>query len=210
MLPPLATPSDAAALGYSLPAGTAQALLTRASTRIRTYTKQQVTRVTDDVQTYRITDGSVRLPQRPADKPTVVLVTNQFGLSYPLTYFTWDGWILECPHKRPSLYWQPWNIWALGWTGLCLCTAFTATVTYSHGFTVIPDGLLDVTCSIAERISNTAAGMESGVRSEGIGDYTVTFSVESLDTASGLLPGEKQTIDGIFGNRSRTSTIQMR
>src|ERR1051326_7851436 len=199
MLPPLASPSDAVALGYSLPADKAQAVLTRASTRIRSYSRQQITRVENDTQTYRLTDGAIRLPQRPADKPTAVVANNQFGVSFPLTYFTWDGWLLECPHKRPSLYWQPWNIWPLDWAGLCLCTAFTATVTYGPGFTPLPDELVDLNCSVAERIGNTAAGMESGIRSEGVGDYTVTFSTDSLDTASGLLPGEKLTVDQIFG-----------
>ena len=210
MLPPLANPSDATALGYSLPPATAQALLTRASTRIRSYSKQQVTRVENDVQTYRITDGGIRLPQRPADKPIAVVANNQFGVGFPLTWYTWDGWLLECPHRRPALDWQPWNIWPMGWAGMCLCTAFNATVTYSHGFTTLPDELLDVTCSVADRLANTAAGMESGVRSEGVGDYTVTFSVESLDTASGLLPGEKVTIDQIFGAKQRAATIQLR
>lgn len=210
MLPPLANPSDAVALGYTLPPATAQALLTRASSRIRSYSKQQVARVENDVQTYRIIDGGIRLPQRPADRPSAVVANNQFGVGFPLTWYTWDGWLLECPHRRPTLYWQPWNIWPLDWSGMCLCTAFTATVTYSHGFTTNPDELIDLTCSVAERLANTAPGMESGVRSEGVGDYTVTFSVESLDTASGLLPGEKVTVDQIFGNKPRATTIQMR
>lgn len=210
MLPPLASPSDATDLGYTIPDAKAEGLLTRASTRIRSYTKQQVTRVEDDVQTYRITDGMIRLPQRPADKPTVVVANNQLGVSFPLTYFTWDGWLLACPHRQPSLFNSTWQFLQFNLLGPCLCTAFTATVTYSHGYITLPDQLIDVTCSIAERLANTVPGMESGVRSEGVGDYTVTFAVESIDTASGLLPGEKATLDDIFGNKQRATTIELR
>jgi hypothetical protein len=211
-LPALATASDLTRFGYPAIATT---FLDRASVRVRAYTKQTLTRVVNDtVPNLRTVDGSVRLPQRPADKPTAVAVDNGLGLVTPIQAWGFNGRRVICPHILSREHWHRWDWssttagWPGPWLAACLCVATTVTLTYSHGYTVIPDPVLDIVCSVAVRLAYTPMGMESGIRQESVGDYGVTYSVDSLDTASGLLPGEKASLDRILG-RPRAGTIAL-
>jgi hypothetical protein len=210
----LATTTDATRLGYNLPADRAGALLDRASVRVRAYPRQTITRVVGDVAILRPLSGSVRLPQRPADKPTAVTADNGLGTNVAVPVWGWNNRRIICPHVLPR-WWLGYSWWPYlptypyPWLTVCICSAATVTVTYSHGFAVVPDEILDVTCAVAERLGNTPAGMETGIRSESVGDYSVTYSVESIDAASGLLPGEKATLDKAFGTRRKFGTIQL-
>lgn len=58
-------------------------------------------------------------------------------------------------------------------------------VTYTHGYTIIPRDVAGVVLSIAKRLYDNPAG--STVRSETLGDYSVTYDA----TAGGLLPHEE-------------------
>lgn len=214
-LPPLATTADATRLGYTLPAATADALLDRASVRVRAYTRQTVTRVEADTVSLRPVHGAIILPQRPADRPTTIMADDGFGLTWNIPGFWWDGRRVRCPHQAPAyqldqlfrLYAAPFSDWTY-WPYQCLCVAPLAWVTYSHGWTSVPDEITDVVCAIAERLGNTEPGMEAGIRTESVGDYSITYGVDSLQSASGLLPGEKLALDRIFG-RPRMGTIPL-
>lgn len=210
-LPALATAADMTRFGYPT---VSAALLDRASVRVRAYSRQTLTRVLDDTVTgLRTVTGSVRLPQRPADKPTAVFVDNGLGYVTPIQTWGFNGRRVICPHILPRQHWARWDwspstVWPGPWLAACLCVASTVNLTYSHGYTEIPDPILDVVCSVAARLANTPMGMESGIRQESVGDYAVTYSIDSLDTASGLLPGEKATLDRILG-RPRAGTIAL-
>lgn len=211
---PLATMDDAARFGYNLPADPqGSSLLDRASTRVRLYTKQTVTRVVDDVVELRPLSGYVILPQRPADKPTDVKVDDGLGNIYPVPFWGWNGHRVICPHQlRSGLFGYTWwptpPAYPYPWLGPCICRAKQVIVTYSHGWTTVPDSVLDVVCSIANRLAAGTPGMEAGVRQEGVGDYNVTYASDALQSASGLLPGEEKTLDRIF-SYPRAGTIQL-
>ncbi|MGR7002808.1 hypothetical protein ACU686_40500 [Yinghuangia aomiensis] len=166
MTDPLATPLDAERLGYDLPEGKAEQLLARASNRLRRAAGQPITSATSTVR-LPVDRGEVVLPSPPVTAVTAVAVVACDQTTNPITGWCWDG------GDRI--------------TGVC---AAAAQVTFTHGYPVVPEELVDLTCSVAERLGNTTAGMTAGVRSESIDDYSVTYAAEAVETASGLLPGE--------------------
>ncbi|MFC4897932.1 hypothetical protein ACFQVD_26490 [Streptosporangium amethystogenes subsp. fukuiense] len=81
------------------------------------------------------------------------------------------------------------------------CRPADVNATYTHGLATIPDELLELVCSVAVRLGATAdaTGMEAGIRSESIDDYSVTYASDALTTASNLLPGEESALRQILG-----------
>ncbi|MET8985835.1 hypothetical protein ABZW49_10340 [Nonomuraea wenchangensis] len=186
---PLASPADAARLGYALPEGREAEFLARASARLR---REAGRPISSTVSTLRlpVDGGTVRLPGGPiTDVSAVVRLAEDGGSA--LTGWRWDG--RERIHGIPL------------WCG-------DIAVTYTHGFAVIPDELLDLVCSVAMRLSSTddAAGMEAGIRSESIDDYQVTYAAEAVETASGLLPGEASQLAGFLGSAPGAYVVRPR
>lgn len=167
-LPPLATPSDASAWGYTLPPADAEALLNRASVRIRRAAEQPITPSAVSVQL--ATDGRrVELPAPPVvSVQTVQAVNPADGTLTTVTGWWWDGERLRLPD----------------------CSAVRVQVAYTRGWQTVPDGIVELTCQVASRLANTPAGMDIGIRSRQIDDYSETFAVEQMDVAGDLLPGE--------------------
>lgn len=195
----LATPEDAAAFGYSLPAGTADALLARASARVRGYTRQHLSRVEDDVVTLPARYGRVRLPQRPADKPTRVEIN---GVVFAEgTNWQWDAVTQSIVNVSAAL---PIGNLPEGFAPL----ASNVTVTYSHGYVTLPDELREIVCAVASRLASGSGGMEQGIRSEQTGDVQITYASDALASASSLLPGEKAALDVYLG-RLRTLSMEL-
>lgn len=195
----LATVADAATFGYSLDPDTGPMLLERASARVRGYTKQTISRVTDDVVTLPVIGRTVRLPQRPADKPTRVKIGGVVFLEN--TAWTWDAVYQRITHLNPYIV-------SANFTGWTQAHERQVEVTYSHGYVTVPEELKEVVCAIASRLASATSGMEGGVRSEAVGGVSVTYAAESLDMASNLLPGEKAAIDAILG-KPRVTTMQL-
>lgn len=184
---PLASPADAARLGYTLPAGQEMEKLASASARIRRAAGQQITRTTSTV---RLTSwrGHVVLPSPPVTAVTQVQQVNRDGSTTTVTGWLWDG------YDRV--------------TGVC----GDVIVTYTHGYDPIPDELLDLVCSVAARLGTTPSGggMEAGIRSESIDDYSVTYAAESLTVASGLLEGEIASLHSILGSPPTAYVVGVR
>jgi hypothetical protein len=171
-LPALATQADAASWGYTLPSGTGDALLSRASVRIRRAAGQPITPSTVTVQ-LPVERRIVLLPAPPVIAvQTVKAVNPADGTLTVLTGWVWDGERLNLPY--PAIIPAP-------------CRA---EVTYSRGWTVVSDGIVELTCQVATRLSLTPPGMDVGVRERKVDDYSETYAVEQLDIAGDLLPGE--------------------
>ncbi|MGA4989874.1 hypothetical protein [Nonomuraea bangladeshensis] len=186
---PLASPADAARLGYSLPEGREMEFLARASARLRREAGRPISSTISTVRR-RVEGGTVLLPGGPITAvATVTRLAEDGGAT--LTGWRWDG--MEHIHCIPL------------WCG-------DVNVTYTHGLAVIPDELLDLVCSIASRLSATddAAGMEAGIRSESIDDYQVTYAAEAVETASGLLPGEASQLAGFLGSAPGAYVVRPR
>ncbi|MEV7358202.1 hypothetical protein [Kitasatospora sp. NPDC091276] len=174
-LPPLATQADATAYGYSLPAATADALLARASARIRRAAGQPITSGTSTV---RLTahDGTVTLPGPPVTAVSSVLEVDGTGATTAVPWWRWDGERITIPHGVDQ-----------------------ADVVYTRGYSTVPDGIVELTCSVAARFGATPAGADGLLRSEQIDDYSRTFATEAITAAGDLLPGELEALEAALG-----------
>lgn len=174
-LPPLATPADAAAYGYSLPPASADALLARASARIRRAAGQPITSGTSTVR-LPAHDGTVALPGPPVTAVASVVAVDCTGTTSALAWWCWDGDRLTVP-----------------------CGAGQVEVVYTRGYTTVPDGVVELTCAVASRFGATPAGSDGLLRSEQIDDYSRTFATEAITAAGDLLPGELEALEAALG-----------
>ncbi|MGW4663184.1 hypothetical protein [Streptosporangium sandarakinum] len=162
--PPLATPADLAALlQRDVNSAHAEVALRIASGLVRSYTGQRITFTAG--ATYILDGGgrTVRLPQRPVvvsdDHPMTVVELEEYGtaeltLREHLVY-TRRGDEL----RRRSGWFSP-----------------RVQVTYSHGYTNVPDDIVAVVLDVASRSLTNPAGL----RSVAIDDYTRTYATETL------------------------------
>lgn len=189
-LTPLATPADLALrLQRTLTAGEtsqAEALLRDASGKIRRYTRQDFTRVENDVVVLRVVEQRIVLPQRPADKPTSISYADGQGFVLsPVAWwfngidqvdFTPPTWLVNGPSftffRRPS----------------------TVSVTYSHGDTDIPDDILGIACAMVARVI-AIPGLMPGLRSGALDDFQFALGGNLTTGALGFLPDEITTLD---------------
>lgn len=176
--PALATAQDAVTYGYTLPADTADAWLARASVRVRRAAGWDINSTTT---TFRVPVeyDEVALPSPPVTAVTSVSSVAQDGTVTaldPVRDWYWDG------AERIAF----------------LAYVERAEIVYTHGFVTIPDTLIELVCSVAQRLSNTPIGMEAGIRSVTIDDYSRTFAAEARTDAASLLPGEQDALNSIL------------
>lgn len=193
----LATVADAATFGYVLDPVTGPGFLSRASERVRAYTGQTISRVTNDVAQVPVRNFEAYLPQLPADKPTVV----QFD---GVTFLENTSW-----------YWDPIQARLCGINPYITSANFSGwwwrqenryvTVTYSHGYTTVPDTIKEIVCSIAFRMSQTPGAAEGGTRQESVGGVSITYASEALSSGAGLTASEKLSLDSVIRRRRRAS-----
>ena len=71
------------------------------------------------------------------------------------------------------------------------------TVTYSHGYVLVPDELIELVCSVAARIEAVPASspLAQGVQQQTSGPFTVGYGWDSYKAQSGLTAGEKEVLD---------------
>jgi len=193
----LATVEEAATFGYVLDPVTGPGFLNRASSRIRAYTGQTISRVTNDVARVPIRNLVALLPQLPADKPTLV----QFD---GVTFLENTAW-----------YWDPIQYRICGINPYITSANFSgwwwrhndkyADVTYSHGYSVVPDTIKEVVCAIAYRMANTPGAAEGGTRQESVGGVSITYASEALSAGASLTASEKAAIDRVVPRRTALS-----
>ncbi len=185
-LPPLATVTDLQSrFPRTLTAdegSRAGFLLGDASTLVRNYTGQQFTRVTNDTVTLRLNRGRITLPQRPADKPTAIAYADGVG-TIPTAAWWWGG--LDTVDFMPP----PWLGNGPAFTHLRRPT--TVTVTYSHGYTELPQDVVSIVCSMVGRVISAGAVMP-GLSSGGLDDFRFQMG-GSLTTGALVLTEEEKT-----------------
>jgi hypothetical protein len=177
-LPPLATEADATSYGYTLPSGSAAALLSRASARIRRAAGQPITPSIVTVQLGTGDGGKVELPAPPVLEVQSVSSVDDAGALTTLTGWWWDGEQLRLPS----------------------CTD-RVQVTYQRGWDPVPDGVVELACEVADRLSATPAGMAVGLRERAIDDYREVYAAEAIQAAGDLLPGELTALQRELGAR---------
>lgn len=175
----LATQADVANWGYTLPADRADALLARASVRLRRAARESISAATVTIET-AVECGTVILPAPPVISVSDVQAVADDGTLSELTGWRWDGEQLVMPPYPPC----------------------RVQVTYVRGRTVVPEGVVELTCQVAVRMSLTPAGMDIGIRERKVDDYSETYAVEMIDAAGNLLPGELSALRNALGSRT--------
>jgi hypothetical protein len=193
----LATVADALSFGYVLDPILGPGFLNRASERVRGYTGQTISRVIDDVADIPVRNLIAYLPQLPADKPTVVRFDG-------VTFLENSAW-----------YWDPIQDRICGINPYITSANFTGwwwrnqdkyiEVTYSHGYTDVPDTIKEIVCAIANRMANTPDAAEGGTRQESVGGVSTTYASESLSSGANLTASEKAALDKVIPRRRQFS-----
>lgn len=189
-LTPLASASDLATLTGLAEDDPILALgLRRASSAIRAYTQQTITAVSNDVQTLIGGRIQLTLPERPVTAVTTVKDVSWPGISFTINseFWRWDG----SDQIRIVGFWTPPVLESPVATG---CWPDLLEVTYSHGWSAVPDDLEDVCLELAVRkIANPEA-----MRSERIGSYSYTVA-----TAAGEFTDLEQKVLNRYRRRTR-------
>ena len=153
--------------------------LMRASARIRGHVRQQITY---GASTTVLPWSNRRLPERPV--VSVESVTDEDGVT--LTEGT---------------------DWALAGDRIDTSSTGRLTVAYTHGFTTLPDELVELVCTVAARMGGMPAELQAGVQSQGAGPFQQTYGWDSYKAASGLTEGEKQVLARYWPRLPRTITL---
>ena len=182
-LPPLATAADLVAAGASGSDEAMDLALRRASARVRRYTRQDITLVTDETVELSGGERVLRLPQYPlvvdsGHLLTVVEVADFGGVEWTAVedrdYSRLGNELTRgYPWQAPTrLMGWPWNrahgVWAP-----------KVRVTYSHGYDEVPDDIVDVVLDLAT-MNLTNPG---NLREVAIDDYRQVFASESIGGA---------------------------
>lgn len=163
---PLATPEDLALrTGSTFDPANVNAALTDASATVRAQSSQIFTRMTtSDVLKVNV-NGSIRLPQRPVHQVVSVEVE---GL--PIA-FTWNGADRIVIDR---------------------CAGY-ALVTTDHGYDVIPDDIVAVTCNVAAR-ALASPPEDAGIQSRSITNYSESFGAVGAAGPAGLFNDEREIL----------------
>lgn len=146
--------------------------LTRASTRVRGYARQLITYGTSTIELCH----PYRLPERPVRSVTTVLDHDGSALTDG-TDFELHGQFIVCGQSDPI------------------------TVTYTHGFSIVPDAIREIVCAVADRMYRAPASLGNGVVSEQAGAESITWGSEAYSGVADLTGPEKRVIDRVLGLR---------
>ena len=187
-LPAFATAAELAAATQSEVSGaSADLALASASAIIRSWTKQTITRVVDDIVSLRVLDEcELILPQRPVVSVSQVRVNS----------LVLQDWVLSGDRLLRTG----------GWRSLPGTTTYPdpglVEVTYTHGWAEVPDDVRAVCLDLAA-MSLTNPG---GLREVAIDDYRRVFASETL--GSGTLSAAHREI--LTPYRRRIGTVSLR
>lgn len=182
-LPPLATAADLQNAGATGTDAALELALRRASARVRRYTRQDITFVVDETVTLPGGERVLWLPQYPlvvdgGHPLTVVEVADFSGIEWTavenrdysrIGNELTRGYPWQAPNR---LMGWPWNR-ALGIWGP------KVRVTYSHGYSEVPDDIVDVVLDLA---TMNLANPEN-LRQVAIDDFQRTFASETIGSA---------------------------
>lgn len=175
MLAQLASTADAAAYGVT----TTDALLKRASTRVRAFVGQQISAGTSTVT---VRGPVVRLSQRPVTG--VASVLDEDGVAVSADDWSLEGQVLSLP------------------------TSGRFTVEYDHGYAEVPDGVVEVVVTVAARLGSTDSAVASGVQQETSGSVNQSFGWDAWKGVSGLTAEEKAVLGRLFPKVPRTLVMR--
>lgn len=166
----LATPGDLEAIaGPQTDNVRAQRLLEMASAVVERWCRRSFAFVANDVVTVTVIDGDLFLPNGPVT--AVGAITGPNALAYAATAYNWSesgqvvlSWPAGDGHRSG------------GWP----CGDYT--VTYSHGYSPIPDDVVLAVCQPVQRHLDNP----SGIRSETIGEAATVYTIPGTGYGLGL------------------------
>lgn len=162
---PLATPAQLAErMGAPPDPSRVDAALTDASATVRAAAGQDFTQAVTDSTLRAHCCGALRLPQRPVNDVTDV--TDIYGEA--LDWWDWDGREKVTVSYRYDV----------------------VVVTYDHGYAVIPDDIVAVTCNVAAR-TLASAPEDAGIQSRSITNYNESFGPVGAAGPAGLFNDER-------------------
>ncbi|WP_327378008.1 hypothetical protein OG393_31025 [Streptomyces sp. NBC_01216] len=192
-LPPLATAADLETAmqreSGSISTAALDLALRRASARVRSFTRQDLTLVEHETVVLGGGGRVLALPQRPLvvddDHPlTVVELADPGGVEVTAVEDV-DYTRLGSELTRAYPYYAPTRTMGWPWTRRGVW-APRVRVTYSHGEADVPDDIVDIVLELA---SMNLANPEN-LRSVSIDDYARTFASETIGNAR-LTPGHR-------------------
>jgi hypothetical protein len=204
-LPPLAQVTDVSArLGRNVTAAEVarlDALLADASAQIRRYCRRDFLLHTEETQTLYGHDSEIWLPQYPVqDVSSVVAIGGGMGLpDVPIPWFTFDGIRTIRFERGIGIINLPEVWWDYEYPG-------TYYVTYSFGYTSVPDEVVMV-CANAALGVLTAPTSAAGVVAETIGAYSYKLEAGGGGVAVSLSQADLAILKDF---RNTVQTIQAR
>ncbi|MCW2899704.1 MAG: putative phage protein [Streptosporangiaceae bacterium] len=182
--PPLVTQADLeASLHRTVDPAQAALAIRRASARVRKYCRQMITFVADDTVMLPGNSRVLRLPQTKilVDATHPLTVVELFGVSN-VEYNAVEGrdfTRIGSELTRGEAWWAPTRLMGWPWMRPQGIWSQRVRVTYSHGYTEIPDDIVDIVLDLAT-LNMINPG---GLRSETIDDYSRTFAAETIGGA---------------------------
>lgn len=165
-------------------------LLDDASAAVRAYTGQDFTQATT-TERLKVKRGKVRLPQRPVTAVSAVEDVNNNTILFEWT----AGDRVKIQPNLDRFSYVPWQE-GIEWVD----------VTYTHGYTTVPDDIVMVVCQIAGRAYGTSPDA-SAMGSEGIGSYSYSTGGAAASGAAGMLAPERAVLDRYRRHVSSTSLV---
>lgn len=156
------------------------ALLDGASARVRTYTGQDFTQATTTSQV-KVRNRIARLPQRPVTAVASVVDLNGNAVVY--TWLNDDRIQIGHRFQHDTFAFEPWHD-PLG----------EVRVSYTHGYTDIPDDIVAVVCQVAARAFGRPADT-TGLQQESIAGYSYSVGAAAAAGTVGLMLDEKAALD---------------
>lgn len=188
------------AFAATIEAPRAIALIKDASAAVRRYTKQDFT-VNQSTVSIRPIGYRLKLPQRPVISVDNITVKLPGGAQSVIPGWYWDGsdevWLVNAGSiinlSEELLFILQWQ------TPVC-------QVTYTHGYTLVPDDVMGVVCSMVVRVL-TAPGL-GGVISESVGEYSYRLSDTAAQGPMALTQAEKDTLKAYLPRRASTAELR--
>lgn len=167
----LATPEDCIRFGKGT---VSEGSLRTASARARNFTGQHIS---TKLQTVIAGGTRIKLPGRPVR--SVTSVTDPRG--NPLTHRLQPGGVL-------LMDWLP-------------SFGDVATITYTSGWDVVPDRIVEIICTIAARIEEVSPALSGGLQQATVGSETQGFGWDSFKGVGDLVSSEKDALARLFPKR---------
>ena len=171
----------------------AAAMLSQASAKFRSEAQCEF-EPTEETIVLRVLGGQIDLPRRPVVSVESVKLPNLYGTAWTIQgVWSWDG-ISVVTLADPTVV-----------LNATYCSAETAQVTYTHGFTDVPE---DVRWSVAQMVARAISSPSApGIASESIGAYSYSTGAYTASGAASMTREEQAVAQRYRPKRAYLSAV---